>query len=166
MKVIWTGPACVICGVRERTSPRTTCKWSTSSQRSAGLPLRIEANYDSCGRAVGWTHTDAILRKAAGSSRRPQAGIWRSRPGVRAYFPLPSMKRKTRSRLDRIASPGGKAPALMLAAAAPAPLAPGQASAARCRWSGRESHATVVHDHRLYRAPEHAPSKAPRSLRR
>jgi hypothetical protein len=53
------------------------------------------------------------------------------------------------------------------AAAAPIlRLARGQASAARYRWSGRESHAVAARDHRLYRAPEHAPSKAARSLRR
>jgi hypothetical protein len=69
----------------------------------------------------------------------------------------------TTSRLNRTASPDGKARALTLAAEALVRLAPGQALAARRRWSGRESHATVVHDHRLYRAPEHAPSKAPRS---
>jgi hypothetical protein len=58
-------------------------------------------------------------------------------------------------------------PNITSAAAAPIGPAPGaRLSAARRRWSGRESHATVVHDHRLYRAPEHAPSKAPRSLRR
>jgi hypothetical protein len=73
---------------------------------------------------------------------------------------------ETRSRRNRIASPGERR-ALMLAAAAPVlRLAPGQASAARRRWWGRESRATVVQDRCRYRAPEHAPSKAPRSLRR
>jgi hypothetical protein len=102
-----------------------------------------------------WTRARRVVSTSSASSY-----LALTPRGVGAYFPLSPMKRKTRTRPPPIASLDGRH-APMLAAAAPIRRAQGQASAARCRWLGRESRATAVHDHRWYRAPEDAPSKAP-----
>jgi hypothetical protein len=97
---------------------------------------------------------------ALGPAPRRQAVIWHSRHAAFGHTAFPDEAEKTLAP-HRIASPPGGRHTLMLAAAAPIRRARGQVSAARCRWSGRESHAMAVHDHRLYRAPEDGPSKAP-----
>ena len=84
-----------------------------------------------------------ILLSAAA---RPQAGIWHTRHDVRAYFPLPATEAENTPEARSYRLAGRRA--LRLAAAAPARLARGQASAARRRWSVRASPATAVHNHR------------------